>query len=67
MKKTIKDLQVDTSTLKTQAEGNLEMGNSGTLTGNSEASLTNRTEVMEEKILGIEDTIEEIDTFVKKC
>lgn len=38
----------------------------GTQPGIPEASLTNRLEKMEERISGIEDTIEEMDTLVKK-
>ena len=38
------------------------MKNLGTRAGTSEASLNNRIKNMEEKISGIEDTIEGIDT-----
>jgi hypothetical protein len=38
----------------------------GTQPGTPEASLTNRLEKMEERISGIEDTIKEMDTLVKK-
>lgn len=54
------------SVKKTQTEGNLEVKTEGTQTGNSEASLTNRTQKMGERIPHIEDTIKERDTLVKK-
>lgn len=54
------------SVKKTQTEGNLEVENVGTQTGTSEVSLTNRTQEMEERIPGIEDTIKEKDTLVKE-
>jgi hypothetical protein len=38
----------------------------GTRTGSSEASLTNRTQEMEERISGIEDKTEEMDVSVKE-
>jgi hypothetical protein len=48
--------------IKKQTEGNLEMKNSGT----SLASLTKRIQEMEERVSGIGDTIEEMDTLVKE-
>lgn len=42
------------------------MKNLGTKTGTSQVSLTNGMQEMEERILGIEDMLEEMDTFVKK-
>ena len=49
----------------TQTEETLEMENLGKRTGTTDASITNRTQ-MEERISGIEDTIEEIDTTVNE-
>ena len=43
---------------KTQTEGNLEIKILGTQTEILEVSLTNRIQEMEEKFLGMEDTIE---------
>ena len=42
------------------------MENLGKRTGTAEVSITNRIQEMEERISGIEDTIEEIDTSVKE-
>jgi hypothetical protein len=49
----------------TQTEETLEMENLGKRTGTTDANITNRTQ-MEERISGIEDTIEEIDTTVNE-
>jgi uncharacterized coiled-coil protein SlyX len=42
------------------------MENLGKRIGTTDTSITNRIQEMEERISGIEDTIEEIDTLVKK-
>lgn len=42
------------------------MKNLGTWTGITEAIFTNRIQAMEERISGIEDTIEEVNTSVKE-
>lgn len=63
--KTVQDIKME-SVEKTQTKGNLEVKNEGTQTGNSEASLTNRTQEMEERIPDTEDTIKERDTLVKE-
>jgi uncharacterized coiled-coil protein SlyX len=46
---------------KSQMEENL-----GKRSGSTDASITNRIQEIEEKISGIEDTIEDIDTVVKE-
>ena len=46
---------------KTQMETNL-----GKRTGSTDASISKRIQEMEERISGIEDTTEEIDTTVKE-
>lgn len=60
-----KKVTVD-SIKKMQNEGKVEMKNSGSQTGTSEASLMNRIQEMDESISGTEDKIEETDTLVKK-
>lgn len=50
----------------TQTEGNLDMKNLGTQTGTSEVSLTNRIQESKERLSGLEDTIEEMVTFIKE-
>lgn len=42
------------------------MNNLGTQTGTSEVSLTNRIQESKERLSGLEDTIEEMDTFIKE-
>lgn len=57
--KTIQDLKVEiVSVKKTHTEGNLEVKTLWTQTGTTVASFTNRTEEIEERILGVEDMIE---------
>jgi hypothetical protein len=51
---------------KTQTEEILEMENVGKRTGATDASITNRIQEMEERISGVEDTIEETETSVKE-
>ena len=41
------------------------MENLGKGTGTTDASITNRIQEMEERISGVKDTIEEIDSLVK--
>ena len=54
----IQDPKVEVETMKkTQMEANMEMENPGT----TEASITNIIQEIEERISGVEDTIEEID------
>jgi hypothetical protein len=42
------------------------MENLGKRTGTTDASITIKIQEMEERLLGIEDTIEEVDTSKKK-
>ena len=42
------------------------MGNLGKETGTTDASITSRSQEMEERISGVEDTIEEIESLVKE-
>ena len=50
---------------KRQMETNLEMENLGKRSEIIDVSITNRIQETEERISGVEDTIEEIDTAVK--
>ena len=43
-------------------QATLEMENLGKQTGITDASITNRIQEIEERISGVEDTIEEIET-----
>jgi hypothetical protein len=45
---------------KTQMEATLEMENLGKRTGTTDTSITGRIQEIEERISGVEDTIEEI-------
>jgi hypothetical protein len=51
---------------ETQIEGILEMKNLVNRTGTTDVSITYRLQVIEERISGVEDTIEEINTSVKE-
>ena len=52
--------------MKTQMEANLEMENLGKRSGITDGSITNRIQVIGERISGVEDTVEETDTTVKE-
>ena len=66
--KTVQDLKVEIEAIKKkQTEEILEMENLGKRTGTTHASLTNRRQEIEERISGIDDTIEEIDVSQRKC
>ena len=47
-------------------EANLEMDNLGNSSGIANVSITNRIQEIDERISGVEYTIEEIDTTVKE-
>ena len=67
LNKVIQDLKVEVETIKkTQMEANLEMENLGKRSGITDVSITNRTQEIEERIAGVEDTVEEIDTTMKE-
>jgi predicted transcriptional regulator len=51
---------------KSQREVTLEMGKLGKRSGVTNASITNRIQKIEERISGIEDIIEDIDTAFKE-
>ena len=67
LNKAIQDLKVEVETIKkTQMETNLEMENLGKRSGVIDVSITNRIWETEDRISGVEDTLEEIDTTVKE-
>ena len=67
MNKTILNLKREVETIKkTQSEATLEIETLGKKAGTIEASISNRIQEMEERILGAEDTIENMDTTVKE-
>jgi hypothetical protein len=47
-------------------EANLEMENLGKRSGITDVSITNKLQEIEERISGVEDKVEEIDTNVKE-
>ena len=58
-------MEIET-TRKSQRETTLEIENLGKRSGVIDTSITNRTQEIEERISGAEDTIENIDTTVKE-
>jgi predicted nucleic acid-binding Zn-ribbon protein len=67
LNKTIQDLKMEVETIKkSQRETTLEIENLGKRPGVIDASITNRIQVIEDRISGAEDTIENIDTKSKK-
>ena len=67
LNKVIQDLKVEVETIKkTQMEANLEMENLGKRSGITDVSITNRIQEIEERISGVGDIVEEIDTTVKE-
>ena len=63
----IQDLKVEVETRKkTQMDTNLEMENLGKRSRITEVSMANRIEEIEERISGLEDIIENMDTTVKE-
>ena len=66
LNKTIQDLKMEVETMKTQRETTLEIEILGKKSGATDASFTNTTQEMEEKISGAEDTIANIDTTDSK-
>ena len=61
------DLKIEIETLKkTQRDTALELENLEKRAGVRDASITNRIQEIEERISGIEDAIEDIDTTVRE-
>ena len=66
MNKTSQGLKVETETTKeTQNEETLKIKILGKKTGTTDVSITNRIQELEEKILGIEDIIEDMNISKK--
>jgi chromosome segregation ATPase len=67
LNKTIQDLKMEIETLKkTQRETPLEMGNVRKRKGVTDASITNRIQEIEERILAVEYTIKNTHTTLKE-
>ncbi|KAL6089223.1 hypothetical protein STEG23_031369 [Scotinomys teguina] len=67
MKETTQDIKIETEKLKkTLSEGMLEIEKLSKRSGNTDASITNRIQEMEDRISNVEDTTEEIDSTVKE-
>jgi hypothetical protein len=66
LNKAIQDINVEVEKIqKTQMGPNLETENLGKGSGISDVSITNRIQEIEERVSGIEYTVEEIDKIVK--
>jgi chromosome segregation ATPase len=67
LNKTIQDLKREVDTIKkTQIEATLEIETLGKKSGTIDASISNRTQEMEERISGAEDSIKNIGTTIKE-
>jgi hypothetical protein len=67
LNKTIQDLKMEVETIKkSQRETTLETENLGKKSGAIDASITNGIQELEERILGAEHSIENIDTTIKE-
>ena len=65
LNKAIQDQKIETIK-KTQMEANLEMENLGKRSGITEVSITNRMQKIEERIWGVKDALEDVDTTIKE-
>lgn len=67
VKKTIEDLKIEIEAItKTQTEAILEMEKLGKWTKKTDAKINNRMEEIEDRLSGIEDMTEEIDSPVRE-
>jgi predicted phage tail protein len=67
LNKTIQDLKREIDTVKkTQSEATLEIETLGKKSGNIDVSISNRIQEMEERISGVEDSIENISRTIKE-
>ena len=67
MNKTVQDMKMEIEAIKkTQTEGILEMENLGKRIGTTDTNMANRIQERKKRILGVEDTIEEINELVKE-
>jgi predicted nucleic acid-binding Zn-ribbon protein len=63
----VEDRKMEIETIKkSQVEASLEMKNLRRRSRATDASITNRIQEIEERISGIDDTIEDINTLVKE-
>jgi hypothetical protein len=67
LNKATQNLKVEVNTIKkAQMEANLKMANLEKRSGITDVSIAKRIQEIEEKISGVEDTVEDSDTTVKK-
>jgi hypothetical protein len=67
LNKNIQDLKMEVETIKkTQRETTLEIESLGKKSGTIDTSISNRIQEMEERILGAEDSIENMETTIKE-
>jgi hypothetical protein len=67
LNKTIQDLKMEGEIIqKTQRETTLEIETLGNISGTIDVSISNRTQEMEERISGAEDSIDKMNTTIKK-
>ena len=67
LNKVIQDLKMEVETIKkTQMEANLEIKNLRKRPGIIDVSITNRIQEIEERISGVEDTIDNIEKAIKE-
>jgi predicted nucleic acid-binding Zn-ribbon protein len=67
LNKTIQDLKREVDTIKkSQSEAILEIETLGKKSGTIDVSISNRIQEMEERISGVEDSIENIGTTIKE-
>jgi hypothetical protein len=67
LSKAVQDIKIEVETIKIlEMVAPLEMKNLAKRSGATDANINNRTQEIEERISGVEDTIENIDTMVKR-
>jgi hypothetical protein len=67
LNKTIQHLKMEIEIIKkTQMEATLEMENIGKSSETTDASINNRIQEIEERISGVEDTLEDTDIMVQE-
>ena len=67
LNKAIQDLKMEVETIKKiQRETTLEIETLGKKSGTIDASISNRIKEMEERISGVEDSIEYVDRTIKE-
>jgi predicted nucleic acid-binding Zn-ribbon protein len=67
LNKTIQDLKMEVETIKkSQRDTTLKIENLGKKLGDIDAIIINRIQEIEERISGAKDSIENIDTTIKK-